>query len=61
MRETITSFIHSNRQTKFFIFMGTIYILALAWTTFQAYARLAYSRSDLNPPIVIHIPSPVQK
>ena len=58
MRQAIEAFLKSNRQTKFFIFMGALYMIALAWTTIQAYARLAYSRSDLVPPIVIHIPSP---
>jgi len=61
MLQAIRSFKNSNRQTKFFILMGAIYMLALVWTTFQAYARLTYSRSDLNPPIVIHIPPPDQK
>ena len=61
MWRTIRSFKNSNRQTKFFILMWAIYMIALAWTTIQAYARLAYSRSDLKPPIVIHIPQPDQK
>jgi hypothetical protein len=41
--------------------MWAIYMAALAWTTVQAYARLAYSRSDLGSPTVIHIPAPDQK
>lgn len=61
MWQAIKSFKDSNRQTKFFIFMGAIYLLALGWTTVQAYARLTYSRSDLNPPIIIHIPPQTQK
>jgi hypothetical protein len=47
---------NAHRQTKFFILVWAIYMIALAWTTIQAYARLAYSRSDLTPPTVIHIP-----
>lgn len=41
--------------------MWAIYMIALAWTTVQAYARLAYSRSDFKTPTVIHIPAPDQK
>lgn len=57
----IRALINSHRQTKFFILMIAIYMIALAWTTIQAYARLAYSRSDLQAPIVITIPTPDQK
>lgn len=41
--------------------MWALYIVALAWTTVQAYARLSYSRSDFEPPTLIHIPAPDQK
>lgn len=61
MWRAIRSFKNSNRQTKFFIFMWAIYIAALAWTTVQSYARLAYSRSDLESPTIIHIPASDQK
>lgn len=43
----------ANRQTQFFILTGAIYMLALFWTTLQAYARLEYSRSDETKPIII--------
>lgn len=43
-------------QTKFFVFTLAIYMIALFWTTFQAYARLEYSRSDRSDPVVIRIP-----
>jgi len=58
MWRALKLFKNAHRQTKFFILMWAIYLLALAWTTVQAYARLAYSRSDLQPPIVINIPPP---
>jgi hypothetical protein len=45
----------SHPQTKFFIFTWAIYMLAIFWTTIQAYARLEYSRSDSRKPIVIQI------
>lgn len=61
MWRAVQSFKNSHRQTKFFILMIAIYMVAIAWTTAQAYARLAYARSDLQPPIVIHIPTPDQK
>lgn len=44
-------------QTKFFIFTLVIYMIAIFWTTFQAYARLGYSRSDRGDVVVFHIPS----
>lgn len=56
MWRALKMFKNAHSQTKFFIFMWAIYMIALAWTTVQAYARLAYSRSDLTPPIVINIP-----
>lgn len=61
MWQSIRALIHSNRQTKYLILMVAIYTIALAWTTVQAYARLAYSRSDLQEPIIITIPTPDQK
>lgn len=61
MWHMLKRFKNSHRQTKFFIFMWAIYMIAIAWTTVQAYARLSYSRSDLTPPIIITIPSSDQK
>lgn len=61
MWRIVKRFKNAHRQTKFFIFMGMIYMIAIVWTTIQAYARLAYSRSDLNPPVVIKIPTSDQK
>ncbi len=55
MKQVIKMFIESNRQTKFFIFMVALYLLAILWTTIQAYARLEYSRSDISKPIMIHM------
>ncbi len=56
MWRTLKMFQRAHRQTKFFIFMFAIYMIAMAWTTVQAYARLVYSRSDLDTPTFIHIP-----
>jgi hypothetical protein len=56
MWRALKMFKKAHRQTKFFIFMWAIYMIALVWTTVQAYVRLAYSRGDLIPPIVIHAP-----
>lgn len=53
MWEALRSFKNAHAQTKYFIFMLAIYMLALFWTTFQAYARLQYSRSDIVGPIFI--------
>jgi len=60
MRRVFKIFKKAHPQTKFFVFMWAIYMIALVWTTSQAYARLAYSRSDRVTPIVIKIPSPDQ-
>jgi hypothetical protein len=51
--QAIKTFKGSNRQTKYFIFMWMLYIVALIWTTVQAFARLEYSRSDVSRPIII--------
>ncbi len=56
MWQTIKRFKNANRQTKIFILMGALYIIAMVWTTVQAYARLNYSRSDVHP-IVIQTPN----
>ena len=56
MWRAIKLFKCSHYQTKFFIFMWVLYVATLAWTTVQAYARLAYSRSDLEKPTIIYIP-----
>lgn len=49
MWQSLKQFKNANRQTKYIIFMLAIYLSALVWTTFQSYARLQYSRSDLGP------------
>lgn len=53
MLQAIRRFKNAKPQTKLFIFMGIMYGAAMLWTTVQAYARLAYSRSDVSSPIVI--------
>jgi hypothetical protein len=57
MWRALKMFKNAHPQTKFFVFMWAIYMIAIVWTTVQAYARLAYSRSDLVSPIVINIPT----
>lgn len=53
----VKAFIHSGRQTKYFILFCAIYMIAMIWTTLQAYARLQYSRSDdIKSPIIIQAP-----
>jgi hypothetical protein len=61
MWRALKRFKDAHRQTKFFILMWAIYMIAMIWTTVQAYARLTYSRSDLTPPIVIKVPTADQK
>lgn len=56
MWRTLKKFGKAHPQTKFFIFTFAIYMLAIIWTTIQAYARLEYSRTGLSKPIVIQIP-----
>ena len=53
MTELIKKFNTANKQTKYIILMAAIYIVALIWSTLQAYARLEYSRSDRQKTIVI--------
>ena len=53
MWSAIKRFKDANRQTKYFIFTVALYMIALIWTTAQAYARLEYSRSDVSKPILI--------
>lgn len=53
MLALIKKFKNAHRQTQFFIIMWAIYMIALVWTTLQAYARLEYSRSGEEKPIVI--------
>jgi hypothetical protein len=55
MRQAIKLFKESHRHTKFFIITWAIYMIALFWTTLQAYARLEYSRSGNSKPIIIQI------
>jgi hypothetical protein len=47
----------ANKQTKYFILMFLIYIVALAWSTLQSFARLEYSPTGESKPIVIQQPS----
>lgn len=61
MWNTLKVFKNSHRQTKFFVLMIAIYMVAMAWTTIQSYMRLVYSRSDVSTPIIIKIPDPDQK
>lgn len=53
MWKTIQMFKASNKQTKYFVFTLLLYMIAILWTTFQAYARLEYSRSDISKPVLI--------
>ena len=55
MWRMLKMFKESHPQTKFFVFTWAIYMIAIFWTTIQAYARLEYSRSDSSKPIIIHI------
>lgn len=56
MWRALKMFKRSHPQTKFFIFMWALYMVAIIWTTIQAYARLEYSRTGIDKPIVIQIP-----
>ncbi len=56
MWRAIKMFKESHPQTKFFILTWAIYMIAIIWTTIQAYARLEYSRTGTPQPIVIQIP-----
>lgn len=54
MWRAMKTFKGSHPQTKFFIFNLAIYMIAIIWTTIQAYARLEYSRTGVpNKPIII--------
>lgn len=46
MLDWLKKFIYSNKQTKYFILMAIIYMVAIIWSTIQAYARLEYSRTE---------------
>ena len=48
MLSRLRQFMGSGRQTKYFILTILLYMIALAWTTVQAYARLEYSRTDVS-------------
>ena len=61
VRQAISSFISSNWQTKIFIMMSAVYMIALLWTTVQAYVRLEYNRSDFKKPIMIQASSDDKK
>jgi hypothetical protein len=54
MWRAIKIFKNSHRQTKFFVFTLLLYMIALIWTTLQAYARLEYSRTDMSKTIIIN-------
>lgn len=56
MRQTLTLFKRAHWQTKCFVIVFAIYLLALGWTTIQCYARITYDR-DFTPPTIIKIPS----
>ena len=56
MWRAIKMFKKSHPQTKFFIFNWVIYMIAIIWTTIQAYARLEYSRTGSSNPIIIQVP-----
>ena len=59
MKRIFRKFKNSNWQTKIFILNLAIYMIAIIWTTLQAYARLEYSRSDdMSDPIVIQAKQP---
>lgn len=56
MLRMLKMFRESHPQTKFFVFTWAIYMIAIFWTTIQAYARLEYSRTNSSSkPVVIHI------
>lgn len=55
MWRTFKMFKDSHSQTKLFILTWAIYMIAIFWTTIQAYARLEYSRTGHSNPIVIQI------
>lgn len=57
MWQAIKLFKDSGWQTKLFILICAIYMLAMVWTTIQAYARLQYSRSDRLKPLIIEAPA----
>ncbi len=61
MWQRLKAFKHAHRQTKVFIFMWALYMIAILWTTTQAYTRLFYSRGELNLPTIIRISSPDHK
>ncbi len=53
MRQMLKAFRNSHLQTKLFVLTLLLYMIALVWTTLQAYARLEYSRTGYTNPIVI--------
>ena len=56
MKEMIKTLRLFSWQTLFFLLTMAIYMIALFWTTIQAFLRLEYSRTDMSKPIVIEIP-----
>ncbi len=53
MWQILKKFKDSHWQTKCFILTIALYLMALIWTTVQAYARLGYHRTDSAKPILI--------
>jgi len=54
VNQAFQKFFKSHRQTKWFILTTLIYLVAIIWTTVQAYVRLEYNRSHISRPIIIH-------
>ena len=52
MLKWLRSWDQAGRQTKYLILMYAIYLAAIAWTTVQAYARLSYSRTGTERPLM---------
>lgn len=52
MLKWLKSWDQAGRQTKYLILMYAIYLLAIVWTTVQAYARLSYSRTGTERPLM---------
>ncbi len=55
MWQALKMFKEARLQTKLFILTFALYMIAILWTTVQAYARLEYSRSDEHNSTVIYI------
>jgi hypothetical protein len=55
MWRALKMFKEAHLQTKLFILTFALYMIALIWTTVQAYVRLEYNRSDEPNSTVIYI------